>query len=71
MWQDKLEKKRVFYVERMRNELAYAHKKVEEKKEKEKGNKMRYLLKVEEATTNYQIHGGFPKWNKWLQCCDT
>jgi len=68
--EEKLEKKRAAYVERMRNELAYAHKKAEEKKAKAEVKKGQDLLKVEEAAGNYQIHGGLPKWEKLLQCCN-
>lgn len=68
--EEKLEKKRAAYVERMRNELAYAHKKAEEKKAMAEVKKGQDLLKVEEAAESYQIHGGLPKWNKLLQCCD-
>lgn len=68
--EEKLEKKRAAYVERMRNELAYAHKKAEEKRAKAEVKKGQDLLKVEEAAADYQIHGGLPKWNKLLQCCN-
>jgi len=68
--EEKLEKKRAAYVERMRNELAYAHKKAEEKKAKAEVKKGQDLLKVEEAAASYQIHGGLPKWNKLVQCCN-
>lgn len=67
--EEKLEKKRAAYVERMRNQIAYAHKRAEEKKAEAEVKKGRDLLKVEEAAANYQIHGGLPKWSKWLQCC--
>ena len=61
-----MEKKRAAYVERMRNKIAYAHKRAEEKKAEAEVKKGQDLLEVEEATTSYQIHGRLPKWNKWL-----
>ncbi|XP_057834630.1 remorin 1.4-like [Cryptomeria japonica] len=59
--EEKLEKRRAEYVEQIRNEMAYAHKKGDEKRAKAEVNKGKCLIRVEEEaaikhhTVNHQL----------------
>eukprot|EP01018_Ginkgo_biloba_P014158 Gb_19930 [translate_table: standard] len=67
--EEKLEKKKAAYIEKMRNKMASVHRRAEEKKAKAEVKKGEAYVKAEEMAAKYHIYGRVPNSNKWLQCC--
>lgn len=66
MKQEKLEKKKAEYAEKMKNKVAEVHKLAEEKKAMVEAAKGEELLKAEECAAKYRVTGNIPK--KLLGC---
>lgn len=66
LWQEKLEKKKAEYAEKMKNKMAEVHKVAEEKRAMVEANRMEQHLKVEETAAKYRAAGYTPK--KLLGC---
>lgn len=64
--QEKLEKKKAQYAEKMKNKMALIHKAAEEKKAMVEAKKGEDLLKAEETAAKYRATGTAPK--KLLGC---
>lgn len=69
IWQEKLEKKRAEYIEKMKNKLAEVHKLAEEKRALVEANKREECLKVEETAVKFRTSGVTPR--KLLGCFGT
>lgn len=63
LWQEqeKLEKKKSEYGERMKNKIAEIHKATEEKRAMIEAKRRENLLKIEEAAAKYRASGTAPK----------
>lgn len=63
LWQEqeKLEKKKAEYGERMKNKIAEIHKATEEKRAMIEAKRRENLLKIEEAAAKYRASGTAPK----------
>lgn len=59
--QENLEKQRAKNLERMKNEIAAAHKQAEERRALEDAKKGQDLLKTEETAAKIRATGIFPK----------
>jgi len=59
--QEKLEKKKAEYVEKMKNKIAIIHKEAEEKKAIVEAKRGEDLLKAEEIAAKYRATGTTPK----------
>ena len=66
IWQEKLEKKRAEYIEKMKNKVAEVHKQAEEKRALVEANKREECLKVEETAVKFRTSGFTPR--KLLGC---
>lgn len=64
--EEKLEKQKAAYVEKMKNEIAIVHKKAEEKKAMVEAKRGEDFLKAEELSAKYNATGQMPK--KFLLC---
>lgn len=64
--EEKLEKQKAAYVEKMKNEIAIIHKKAEEKKAMVEAKRGEEFLKAEELSAKYNATGQVPK--KFLLC---
>lgn len=64
--EEKLEKQKAAYVEKMKNEIAIIHKKAEEKKAMVEAKRGEDFLKAEELSAKYNATGQMPK--KFLLC---
>ncbi|KAL5582692.1 hypothetical protein UlMin_015134 [Ulmus minor] len=64
--QEKLERKKTEYVEKMKNKIALIHKDVEEKRTVIEAKKDENVLKAEEMAAKYHVTGTAPK--KLLGC---
>ncbi|KAL5562674.1 hypothetical protein UlMin_032421 [Ulmus minor] len=64
--EEKLERKKTEYVEKMKNKIALTHKDVEEKRTVIKAKKDENVLKAEEMAAKYHVTGTAPK--KLLGC---
>ncbi|MBA0651288.1 hypothetical protein Goarm_015053 [Gossypium armourianum] len=64
--QEKLEKQKAEYVEKMKNKIALIHKEAEEKKAMVEAKRGEDLLKAEEIAAKYRATGTTP--NKVLGC---
>lgn len=64
--QEKLEKQKAEYAEKMKNKIAMIHKAAEEKKIMVEARKGEELLKAEELAAKYRATGKPPK--KFLGC---
>lgn len=59
--QEKLEKKKAEYAEKMKNKVAMIHKEAEEKKALVEAKRAEDVLKAEEAAAKYRTTGKPPK----------
>ncbi|KAK4740699.1 hypothetical protein SAY87_024287 [Trapa incisa] len=59
--EEKLEKKKAEYVEKMKNKIALIHKEAEEKRATIEAKRGEDLLKAEEMAAKYRAKGGPPK----------
>ena len=66
MKQEKLEKKKAEYAEKMKNKVAELHKLAQEKRAMVEAQKGEQLLKAEESAAKYRATGHVPK--KLLGC---
>jgi len=64
--EEKLEKQKAAYVEKMKNEIAIIHKQAEEKKAMVEAKRGEDFLKAEESSAKYNATGIVPK--KFLLC---
>lgn len=64
--EEKLEKQKAAYVEKMKNEIAIIHKQAEEKKAMVEAKRGEDFLKAEELSAKYNATGQMPK--KFLLC---
>ncbi|GMN32219.1 hypothetical protein TIFTF001_003579 [Ficus carica] len=64
--EEKLEKKRAEYIEKMKNKVAEVHKLAEEKRALVEANKREECLKVEETAVKFRTSGFMPR--KLLGC---
>lgn len=64
--EEKLEKKKAAYVEKMKNEIAIIHKKAEENKAMAEAKRGEEMLKAQESSAKYNATGLVPK--KFLLC---
>lgn len=64
--EEKLEKQKAAYVEKMKNEIAIIHKKAEEKRAMVEAKRGEDFLKAEELSAKYNATGEVPK--KFLLC---
>ncbi|XP_057851110.1 remorin [Cryptomeria japonica] len=64
--EEKLEKKKADYIEKMKNEIATIHRKAEEKKAMVEAKRGEEFLKAEEMGAKYRAEGHLPK--KFLLC---
>lgn len=65
-WQEKLEKKKAEYIEKMKNKIAEIHKSAEEKKAIIEAIRGEDMLKAEETAAKWRATGTAP--NKLLGC---
>lgn len=61
VWQEKLEKKKAEYAEKMKNKVAELHKAAEEKRAMVEANRLEECLKVDETASKYRASGYTPK----------
>lgn len=66
-WQEKLEKKKAEYAEKMRNQIAAVHKEAEEKRASVEAKRREEILKSEETAARHRSKGTTPA-NKFLGC---
>jgi hypothetical protein len=64
--EEKLEKQKAAYVEKMKNEIAIIHKQAEEKKAMADAKRGEDMLKAEESSAKYNATGQVPK--KFFLC---
>ncbi|KAK9668176.1 hypothetical protein RND81_13G039500 [Saponaria officinalis] len=64
--EEKLEKKKAEYAEKMKNKVAEIHKIAEEKRAMVEAQKGELMLKAEESAAKFRATGHTP--NKWLGC---
>ncbi|KAL6130899.1 hypothetical protein ACLB2K_069277 [Fragaria x ananassa] len=64
--EEKLEKKKAQYAEKMKNQIALLHKQADEKRAMIQAERGQELLKAEEMAAKYRATGGVPK--KFLGC---
>lgn len=65
-WQEKLEKQKAEYAEKMKNKVALVHKQAEEKRAMVEAQRGEEILKAEEMAAKYRATGQTPK--KFLGC---
>ncbi|XP_050384939.1 remorin-like [Argentina anserina] len=64
--EEKLEKKKAQYAEKMKNQIGVLHKQADEKRAMIQAERGQELLKAEEMAAKYRATGGIPK--KFLGC---
>ncbi|PRQ57966.1 putative remorin [Rosa chinensis] len=64
--EEKLEKKKAQYAEKMKNQIGMLHKQADEKRATIQAERGQELLKAEETAAKYRATGGVPK--KFLGC---
>ncbi|KAM0931601.1 hypothetical protein ACQ4PT_000210 [Festuca glaucescens] len=65
--EEKLEKKKAEYAEKMRNQMAAIHKEAEEKRASVEAKRQEEVLKYQETAAKHRSKGTTPK-KKFLQC---